>query len=88
MNGCTLPDLQVDGSYPYVDTPVTVDYNGKKLDKKGYFDIKAKSVKKSVGTLAVTDGEQYDIEKISYNLKARVYEDGSAEGSIKDQRKN
>ena len=34
-------------------TGVTVDYNGKKLDKKGYFDIKAKSVKKSVGTLAV-----------------------------------
>jgi len=36
-----------------------------------------------MGTLAVGQSEQYDIEKISYNLKARGYEDGSAEGSIK-----
>jgi len=82
LNGCVLPDL-VDGSYPYVVNGVSVDYNGKKLDKKGYFDIKAKSIKHSVGTLAVGQSEQYDIEKISYNLKARGYEDGSAEGSIK-----
>ena len=82
LNGCVLPGV-VNGSYPYVENGITVDYNGKKLDKKGYFDIKAKSIKHSVGTLAVGQSEQYDIEKISYNLKARGYEDGSAEGSIK-----
>ena len=82
LNGCVLPDL-VNGSYPYVDNGVTVDYNGKKLQKKGYFDIKAKSINKSVGTLAVGQGEQYDIENISYKLKARGYEDGTAEGGLK-----
>jgi len=81
LNGCVLPDL-VKGSYPYVDNGVTVDYNGKKLDKKGYFDIKAKSIKNSQGTLAVGQGEQYDIEKINYRLKVRAYEDGTAEGDL------
>jgi len=82
LNGCVLPDL-VDGSYPYVVNGVSVDYNGKKLDKKGYFDIKAKSVKHSVGTLAVGQLDQYDIEKFKFKLKARGYEDGSAEGGLK-----
>lgn len=82
MNGCVLPGL-VNGSFPYVENAVSVDYNGKKLDKKGYFDIKAKSIKKSVGTLAVGQSEQYDIEKFNYKLKARAYEDGTAEGGLK-----
>jgi hypothetical protein len=82
LNGCVLPGV-VNGSYPYVDNGVTFDYNGKKLNKKGYFDIKAKSVNKAVGTFAVGQSEQYDIENFNFKLKTRAYEDGSAEGGLK-----
>ncbi len=63
---------------------VTVDYNGKNLEKKGYFDIKAKSVKNSIGTLVDDSGTEYSIEKLKYDLKAKAYEGGNVEkGTVK-----
>ena len=75
LNGCTLPGV-VDGSHPYFDNVVSVDYKGNKLEKKGYFDIKARGISNSSAMLV--NGEAvYSINKPNFNMNARVDEGGS-----------
>ena len=74
-NGCTLPGV-VDGSNPYFDTVVSVDYRGNKLEKKGYFDIKARLLKKSAATL-VSGGMVFSVMKPKMKMKVRVDDEGS-----------
>jgi hypothetical protein len=72
LNGCALPDV-VAGSYPYFENEVTVDYDGTKLEKKGYSKLKAKGVKDSVVSTFVADqGNEFTIEKPKFSLKAKV----------------
>jgi hypothetical protein len=75
LNGCTLPGV-VDGSQPYFDNVVSVDYNGDKLEKKGYFDIKARIINNS--TAMLVNGEAvYSIKKPKFKMNVRVDEGGS-----------
>jgi hypothetical protein len=71
-NGCALPGV-VAGSFPYFENEITVDYDGKKLEKKGYFKLKASSVKEALGDIfAADDTTTYDIEKPKFKFKAKV----------------
>jgi hypothetical protein len=83
LNGCTLPGTGVvDGSYPFFDSPVNVTYDGKKLEKKDVWTMKARSVKGSGGTLFVSDTEQYTIDNMRYQLNAKV-DGGGAYGTVR-----
>jgi len=80
LNGCTLPGV-VDGSFPYVNSTVTAIYNGKKLAKKGYFDIGAKGIKNATATLFDDTGAAYTVDNAKFSLRARV-DEGGAFGSL------
>jgi hypothetical protein len=78
LNGCSLPGL-VDGSFPYFDNVVFVNYKEKTED---VFSVRAKNYKGSVGNSLVVDDEtSYLIEKAKYDLKASV-DGGVATGTI------
>jgi hypothetical protein len=74
-NGCSLPGV-ADGTQPYFDNVVSVDYKGNALEKKGRFDVTAKNISDSTATLV--NGEAvYTVKKPKFKLNVRVDEAGS-----------
>ena len=79
LNGCSLPDL-VNGSFPYFDNVVSVNYKEKSED---VFSIRAKNYKGSTDSrLVVDDVTSFLIDKAKYDLKATV-DGGVATGTLK-----